>query len=141
MQEINENSRFSEFIKNVETRISKLTTLEVKTIIGDFEVDTDANVKVDAEQESQVIASKINLIEGDVTTYISNELVQDKFGWIREFHAEKELKGHEIVKGNINAIISLFDLYKKTKKVKLDEENIDETEFEDLETIESPEDF
>ncbi len=131
MNEARESTKFSEFIKNIETRISKLATLEIKTIIGEFEVDPEANIRITSRDNSEIISSKINLIEGDITTYISDNLIREEFGWVRDFHAQKELKGHEIVNGNIKAVISLFDLYKKTKKVKLDEENIDETEFED----------
>jgi len=131
MGNIQESSKFSRFVSNIETRISKLATLEIKTIIGDFEVSEDAQIKVNTNIPNHIISSKINLIDGDMTTYISEELVKEKYGWIRDFHAQKELKGHEIVNGNIKAIISLFDLYRQTKRVKIDETKIDETEFEE----------
>ena len=129
MAEKEENtSVFYNFVRNVETSINKLTTLEIKTIVGDYQVDQDENIKVKKEGEFQILQTRINLIQGDMVTNISNELVTDRYAWLRDFHARKEERGHEIVHNNIQAIVSLFDLYKKTKGVNLNEENIDEEE-------------
>ena len=133
MSEIDNNSTaFSSFVKNIETRISKLTTLEIKTIIGDYELNENEVISHKKDGDFKIMQSRIDLIEGDITTNISEELVTDKFAWLREFHARKEEKGHEIIDGNIKAIVSLFDLYRKTRNFKFNEEDVDETETEAL---------
>lgn len=127
MPDIEEKSGFVEFIRNAETRISKLTHLEIKTIVGDYKLGDKDSITPRAEGDFFMIYSKFNLLEGDVTSYISNELVQDRYAWVREFHARKEEKGHEIIQGNIRAIISLFELYNMTKRMNVNEANMDET--------------
>ncbi len=127
---IEESTRFRQFVQNIETSISRLTNLEIKTIIGDYRYESEESVAAKKEGDFKVMHSKINLIDGDVTTHISNDLVSEKYAWIRDFHAQKELKGHEIINGNIKAIISLFELYHKTKNVNFRDEDIDETQFE-----------
>jgi len=123
----NENtSRFYDFVRNIETTISKLATLEIKTIVGDYSVDADENIQVKKDGEFRILQSKINLIQGDMVTNISNELVTDKYAWLRDFHARKEERGHETIDNNIKAIMALFELYRQTKSVNLNEENIDE---------------
>ena len=132
MEEKEENSRFHDFVRNIETRISKLTTLEIKTIIGDYHVDQEEEIGIKKDGEFRVLQSKIDLIQGDITTNISNELVSDKYAWLRDFHARKEERGHEIIDSNVRAIVSLFELYRQTKGVNLNEENIDDLEDSDL---------
>lgn len=123
-------STFSNFISKIESKITDLTTLQIKTVVGDYHYNEDNTITPMPDGEFKVIASNMSLIDGDVTTHISNELVSDKYAWIRDFHARKEEKGHEIVQGNIQAIISLFELYRDTKRVKFNEQDIDDTEEE-----------
>ena len=120
-------SVFADFIAKIEDRISKLTTLDIKTVVGDFNYTMDEEVEPKPEQEYKVMSSKINLIAGDITTSISNELMEEKFKWLLDFHAKKEEKGHEIVKGNIEAILSLYKLYRETRDLNYDETRVDET--------------
>jgi len=128
MEEQEKNSRFHDFVRNVENRISNLTTLEIKTIVGDYNVDQNEQIGVKKDGEFRILQSRIDLIQGDITTNISNELVTDKYAWLRDFHARKEERGHEIIDNNVRAIISLFELYRQTKGVNLNEENIDDLE-------------
>ena len=127
-----ESTLFATFINNIETRISKLTTLEIKTVVGDYNYEQDGEVTLNKDGDFKVMSSRIDLIGGDITTHISNDFVNDKYAWLRDFHARKEERGHAIVEGNIKAIIALYELYKQTKGLKFNDENIDETEFEPL---------
>jgi len=130
MPENEKSSVFYDFVRNIETNISKLASLEIKTIIGDYQVDHEENIMVKKDGEFQVLQSRINLIQGDMVTNMSSELVTDKYAWLRDFHARKEERGHEIIDNNVKAIISLYELYKKTKGVNLNEENIDDEDAE-----------
>ncbi len=130
MKDVKDRSRFMRFVNNIEQTLSDLTTLEIKTIIGEYRVDTEANVTpVDREGDFKVIKSELNLLQGDITTYISSELVGDKYIWIRDFHARKEEKGHQIVRDNIGAIKALFELFRETKRLEVNEAKVNETAF------------
>jgi hypothetical protein len=112
----NEANKLETFIKYVQERIVDLTNLEIKTIVGEFDVDANSNITPKQGEDFKVIDSRINLIDGDITTHISNDLVYDKYEWLRNFHAHKEERGHEIITSNIQAIMSLVELFKKTNE-------------------------
>ncbi len=118
---------FADFVRNIENAISNLTTLEIKTIIGDYTIDDKNLITNKTDGNFQVIQSTINLIGGDIVTNMSKELTDDKYEWLRTFHANKEEHGHEIIERNIKAIISLYNLYNRTKGVDFKTENMDET--------------
>ena len=130
-EEDKHESVFADFIAKIEDRISKLTTLDIKTVVGDFKYTVDERIEPRQEGEFKVMSSKINLIAGDISTNISNDLMEDKFKWLLDFHANKEEKGHQIVKGNIEAILSLYKLYRETRDLNYDETRVDETLFEE----------
>ncbi len=123
---------FSDFINRIEEKISDLTTLNIRTIVGDFQYVDDETIEPKRDGEFRMIFSDMSLIDGDITTRISNDMMQDKYAWVRDFHARKEEKGHEIVQGNIRAIMQLFELFRSSKSVKLNEANIDDTANEPL---------
>ncbi|AFM04239.1 hypothetical protein Fleli_1841 [Bernardetia litoralis DSM 6794] len=106
-------NKLQDFIKYVEERVVDLTNLEIKTIVGDFDVDVNEKVSLRRDHDYKLMNSRINLIDGDITTHISRELVSDEYEWMRNFHAHKEEKGHEIIQGNIQAIASLIDLFRE----------------------------
>lgn len=105
--------KLQDFIKYVEERVIDLTNLEIKTIVGDFDVDVNEKVSLKRDHDYKLMNSRINLLDGDITTHISKELVSDEYQWMRNFHAHKEEKGHEIIQGNIQAIASLIDLFRE----------------------------
>jgi hypothetical protein len=108
-------SSFKNFLKNIEQTIVKLTTLEIRTVVGDYIIAPDNSVQPIAGGELKIFETKINLLDGDVTSQISLPLVSPEYDWVREFHARKEEKGHEIINNNIKAIMSLIELYKTAK--------------------------
>jgi hypothetical protein len=128
MSEPVDNNRFLSFVKNIETSLSRLTTLEIKTIVGDYLVDEQEQISLKKGGDFQIMQTRINLLMGDIVTNISHDLVTDRYAWLRDFHARKEEKGHEIVDNNVKAIMSLYELYRKTKSVNLFEENVDDDE-------------
>ncbi len=106
---------FRDFLKNIEKTIIKLTTLEIKTVVGDYTVAPDDSVQPIAGGDFKVMYSKINLLDGDITTQLSHPLTAPEYDWLRDFHARKEEHGHEIINNNIKALISLIELYKSAK--------------------------
>lgn len=124
-------SIFADFVARVEDRISQLTTLDIKTVVGEYRYGYNEEVEPNLEGDFKVMTSRINLIGGDITTQISNELMDEKFSWLLDFHARKEEKGHEIIKGNIQALMALYKLYRETRELKYDDTRLDETLLEE----------
>lgn len=124
-------SVFADFVARIEDRISRLTTLDIKTVVGEYRYGYNEEVEPNLEGDFKIMTSRINLIGGDITTQISNELMDEKFSWLLEFHARKEEKGHEIIKGNIQALLALYKLYRETRELKYDDTRLDETLLEE----------
>lgn len=121
VKEEEKSSRFSDFVNNIQEKISSLTTLEIKTIIGEYTIENSEDVLPLPNVQFMVMHSKIDLIGGDVTTNMSRSMMSQEYAWVREFHAEKERKAHQIVQDNLKAIMSLYDLYNQTKSVKVED--------------------
>lgn len=113
-QENQEKGVFENFIGNIETHLSNLVNLEVKTIVSDYNESGNIITRKDGS-DVKVISTTMNLIQGDVVTHVSEGLVDDKYTWLREFHSRKEEQGHAIIHNNVKALYSVFELYQKTK--------------------------
>ncbi len=106
---------FKDFLKNIEQTIVKLTVLQVRTVIGEYTIAPDNSLQPIAGADLKIFESKINLLDGDIESNISSQLIAPEYDWVRDFHARKEEKGHEIINNNIKAIMSLMELYKSAK--------------------------
>lgn len=131
MADNHNESVFADFIARIEDRISNLVTLDIKTVVGEYRYGYNEEVEPNLEGDFKVMTSRINLIGGDITTQISNELMDEKFAWLLDFHAKKEEKGHEIIRGNVQALMSLYKLYRETRELKYDDTRLDETLLEE----------
>ena len=54
-------------------------------------------------QEIEGIISKIDLVDGDITTQITEKFYQ-KYPELVQFHQSREARGHEIIEGNMLAL-------------------------------------
>jgi hypothetical protein len=107
---------FKGMMKKIENTVTNLINLEIKTIVGEFDVYGFDDVRPKPGEKFNVMMSQINLIEGDITTHISSELLYEKYEWLRQYHAEKEARGNEIIQGNIKAVMSLIELIQKSSE-------------------------
>jgi hypothetical protein len=105
---------FGGMMKKIESTVTNLINLEIKTIVGEFDVYGFDDVRPKAGEKFNVIMSRINLLDGDITTHISSELLFEKYEWLRQYHAEKESRGNEIIQGNIKAVMALIELVQKS---------------------------
>jgi hypothetical protein len=89
--------------------IDSLTTLEIRTIVGDT---TRVKNKIQpVEGKSDTIETQINLIDGDITTAMSDKFLSDPlYVPLRDYQAQREQQGHKIVLDNIEALKSLIGL-------------------------------
>ncbi|KHE93657.1 MAG: hypothetical protein K8F52_05435 [Candidatus Scalindua rubra] len=106
------------FIQDVKDGINNLKTLEIRTVIGKFKWN-DKEKKIDyKEGEVKQILTQIDLLGGDVTTLMSDDFLEEPYNQIRDFHAEREKRGQEIIEGNLKALKALIGLFLKAKELK-----------------------
>ncbi len=51
------------------------------------------------------------MLEGDITTLLSEDFLEAPYNQIRDFHAEREKRGQEIIEDNIKALKKLISLF------------------------------
>ena len=101
------------FIDTIIQKVENLGTLEIRTVIGKFKWNEDTS-KIDYQEgDVKVIMTQIDLVGGDITTAFSEEFLKEPYDKIRDFHAEREKRGQEIIDGNLKALKELIDLVVK----------------------------
>ncbi|MCS7020116.1 MAG: hypothetical protein RMJ87_13965 [Cytophagales bacterium] len=104
------DTQFSSFLERIKESLSRMTTLDIKTIVGDFKLDSKENVQP-AGGDYLIMESRINMLMGDITVRMSPELTTSRYDWVREFHKEKEAHGYQVIQNNIATILSLVNMY------------------------------
>lgn len=98
------------FIDKVIEKIENLKTLEIRTIIGEFKWN-EKTMRIEyKEDEVKMIMTQIDLLEGDITTVFSDDFLKEPYEKIRDYHAEREKRGQEIIDGNLKALKELITL-------------------------------
>jgi hypothetical protein len=98
------------FIETVLEKIDNLKTLEIRTVIGNFKWNPEKKKIEYAEGRVKTILTQIDLLEGDITTAMSEEFLEEPYAKIRDFHGDREKRGQEIIDGNLRALRQLIDL-------------------------------
>ncbi|MFA5327628.1 MAG: hypothetical protein WC384_07545 [Prolixibacteraceae bacterium] len=108
----------TEFIQNTIDELSKLSRLDITTIVGDFAfiykndkgliVDKDSPDPkkpdiIDISSGKYQMTSQINLITGDITTAMNEKFVTD-YKDLRDYHMIRENQGHEIINRNLKVL-------------------------------------
>ncbi len=106
----------------IKAALSNLVTLEVRTIVGETTLSPNPNnpngpkTIVAVEGKSDTIETQINLIQGDITTAMSDKFLTDPiYAPLRKFQEEREKQGHKVVLDNIEALKGLLNLSDKVK--------------------------
>lgn len=106
------DTQFNNFMERIKDSLSRMTTLDIKTIVGDFKLDSKENVQ-SAGGEYLILESRINMLMGDITVRMSQELTTSRYDWVRQFHKEKEAHGYQVIQNNIATILSLVNMYQQ----------------------------
>lgn len=104
------------FLEEVLGKLDNLKTLEIRTIIGNFRWNPEHKKIEYQEGRVRMIITQIDLLEGDITTAFSEDFLQEPYDKIREYHAEREKRGQEIIDGNLKAMGQLIKLFLGTVK-------------------------
>lgn len=109
-------SKVEEVIKDIAENIGELYTLKIQTVMGNMETDGNGEIRFKPNQEVKGMTSKINLLDGDIRTELSEEFYQ-KYPELVQFHQSREAKGSQIIENNIltlkTIVTTLFDLKDK----------------------------
>ncbi|MBW2057798.1 MAG: hypothetical protein JRH07_06520 [Deltaproteobacteria bacterium] len=108
------------FVDKILEKIENLKTLEIRTVIGNFKWNPQTRKIEYAEGKVKTIITQIDLLEGDITTAFSEDFLEEPYAGIRDFHAEREKRGQEIIDGNIKALKELVGLAVAALKSKKD---------------------
>jgi hypothetical protein len=100
-------SAVQEILDKVNNKVKDLTVLEIKTLMGDLEM-VNGNIEFKPNQDIQGITSHIDLVDGDITTKIT-ENFYNKYPELVQWHQSREAKGNEIIENNIKTVGSLIN--------------------------------
>lgn len=103
----------ADFLDKVHSKIEDLATLKIKTVVGSCTVDGD---EVEPNfTGAQIIYSKVDLVDGDITTVIDESFLTAERESLKDFHMERERQGRDIIRANIQTLGSLISLFKTVK--------------------------
>ena len=97
------NEALEKLFQKIQDKIEDLTVLNIRTVMGDLKVDNDNNIRFESGQDVQGIVSRIDLIDGDISTEITESFYK-AYPELVQFHQSREAKGHEIIENNISAL-------------------------------------
>lgn len=99
-------SAVTDMLDKVNNKVKDLTVLEIKTLMGDMEL-INGKIEFKPNQDIQGITSHIDLVDGDITTRIT-ENFYNKYPELVQWHQSREAKGNEIIENNIRTVGSLI---------------------------------
>ncbi len=95
-------------VEDIKNAMNNLVNLDIRTIVG--EVNIDDKGKMQPNTGSKQIVSRMNLLDGDITTAFSEEFLQAPLDSVRSYHALRERQAMDIVHGNIKALQQMIGL-------------------------------
>jgi len=98
-------------LDDIEKKVADLTTLEIKTLIGDLELTDKGKVQLSNKNKIKGISSTINLVDGDIATYISEDFFKN-YPQLVEWHKSREEKGNQIIENNIHTVVNIVKALK-----------------------------
>lgn len=104
-------STFQEILEKINDAAKDLTVLDIKTLMGELEM-VGGVVKFKDNQDIQGITSHIDLVDGDITTHITEDFY-NKYPELVQWHQSREVKGNEIIEANIQTVGSLVSQMRK----------------------------
>lgn len=98
-------SAVKDILEKINNTVNDLTVLEIRTLMGELEL---VNGKIDFKpnQDIQGITSHIDLVDGDITTRITEDFY-NKYPELVQWHQSREAKGNEIIESNIQTVGSM----------------------------------
>lgn len=96
------------FAKRVLDAVENLVTLEIVTVVGTYDVKTNQ-----PGPGAKMMRTRLNLLDGDKVTEIDPEIATGALASLREYHAQTERQGNEIIKANLETIEKMLGLLER----------------------------
>ncbi len=94
----------------IKDALNNLVTLEIITTVGGIKKEDNKFVPDFDFATAKVMLTRINLLQGDITTTINEAFVSGPLAPLRDFHEAKVKEGYGIVQKNLEALKSLAEL-------------------------------
>jgi hypothetical protein len=111
-----QDKKKDELLDKIRNALTELVQLKIVTAVGPITAAVDPNDRsrivpeVTSVQDSSLMYTRINLLDGDIVTCIPDKFVTGDYKDLREFHAAREKQAHEMIKGNFAALKELLAL-------------------------------
>lgn len=103
--------RRNDLLGKIAEKLDRLVTLEIATVVGrPVPNEHGDGYRPPIEADADAMLTRIDLVQGDVTTVIPAEFLADNRKELRDFHAEREQRGHAIIQNNLDALARLLEL-------------------------------
>ncbi|SRR6266568_663683 len=96
-----------EFLKKLEAALKELVTLEITTVVGNIGYPVNPVAPI---PDAKVIHTRIDLVQGDISTEMSPEFVTGTLTGLRDYHLKREEQAAAIIKANVEMLEKLFHL-------------------------------
>ncbi len=112
----NHDKKKDELLDKIRNALTELVQLKIVTAVGPIKATVDPQdstrivPEVTSIQDSSLMYTRINLLDGDIVTCIPDKFVTGDYKDLREFHTAREKQGHEMIKGNFAALKELLAL-------------------------------
>ncbi len=97
--------------------VSNLANLQVSTLVGKFEIETDdiKRIRVTSVGSDDApitgVVSNLNLLEGDISTVMSEQYAKDPEDPVRKFHDTQMQSARETVNKNVRLISDMIEKF------------------------------
>jgi len=83
-----------------------LSSLTIHTVVGDFDIEPDkGTLKVLPKSgSSEQMFTRIDLIDGDITTALNSKFIESDYDEIRQLHMDREKSAKEIIRKNLETL-------------------------------------
>ncbi len=99
-------SKIDDILNRLSEGIKDITVLNINTVMGQLDIDENGKITLQASSNIDGMTSKIDLIDGDITTNISTNFYE-KYPELVQFHQSREAKGGDIIEANMSALTSI----------------------------------
>ena len=107
----------SKLVNTIGEIVSNLANLQVSTLVGSFEIETDdiKSIRVTAVGSDDIpitgVVSNLNLLEGDIATVMSEQYAKDPEDPVRKFHHAQMQSARETVSKNVKLISDMIEKF------------------------------
>ena len=101
-----------DIFEQIRDALQNLVTLQIATVVGDARPQRQGGATnldiVDWSTNPALALTRIDLLQGDVTTVLAPAFVTGDYQALREFHLAREREGFAMVEKNIAALVQLY---------------------------------